>query len=73
MPLGLKNARAIYQRLVNKMFRDQIGQNMEVYVNDMLVKSEQPPRHTHDPKEAFKTLNQYGMKLNHAKCVFGVS
>ena len=39
MPFGLKNARATYQRLVNKMFVQQIGLNVEVYVDDMLVKS----------------------------------
>ncbi|XP_077247219.1 uncharacterized protein LOC143886934 [Tasmannia lanceolata] len=39
MPFGLKNAGATYQRLVNKLFQNQIGHNMEVYVDDMLVKS----------------------------------
>ena len=39
MPFGSKNARATYQRLVNQMFRPQIGRNVEVYVEDMLVKS----------------------------------
>ena len=39
IPFGLKNARATYQRLVNHMFRPQIGRNVEVYVDDMLVKS----------------------------------
>ena len=39
MPFDLKNARATYQRLVNHMFRPQIGQNVEVYIDDMLVKS----------------------------------
>ena len=39
MPFGLKNAGATYQRLVNQMFSKQIGQNTEVYVDDMLVKS----------------------------------
>ena len=39
MPFGLKNARATYQRLVNHMFRPQIGRNVEVYMDDMLVKS----------------------------------
>ena len=38
MPFGLKNARATYQRLVNRMFSHQIGRNVEVYVDDMLVK-----------------------------------
>jgi predicted oxidoreductase len=46
---------------------------MEVYVDDMLVKSVQPLNHTEDLQKAFKTLNQYGMKLNLAKCAFGVS
>jgi hypothetical protein len=55
------------------MFQDQIGRNMEVYVDDMLVKSVQPLNHTHDLQEAFKTLNQYRMKLSPTKCAFGVS
>jgi hypothetical protein len=46
---------------------------MEVYVNDMLVKSTQLLNHTYDLQEAFKTLNQYRMKLNPTKCAFGVS
>lgn len=41
MPFGLKNAVAMYQMLVNKIFREQIGWNMEVYVGDMLVKSQE--------------------------------
>ena len=43
MPFGLKNAGATYQRLVNKMFSKQIGRNMEVYVDDMLIKSKEEP------------------------------
>ena len=39
MPFDLKNARATYQRLANRMFKDLIGKSMEVYVNDMLIKS----------------------------------
>jgi hypothetical protein len=73
MPFGLKNAGATYQRLVNKMFQAQIGRNMEVYVDDMLVKSTELIAHVNDLREAFKTLKQYGMKLNPAKCTFGVS
>ena len=38
MPFGLKNVRATYQRLVNKVFVDQLGRNIEVYIDDMLVK-----------------------------------
>ena len=64
MPFGLKNAEVTYQRLVNKMFQGQIGRNMEVYVDDMLVKSTESLDHIHDLHEVFKTLKQYGMKLN---------
>ncbi|KAK0589760.1 hypothetical protein LWI29_018171 [Acer saccharum] len=72
MPFGLKNAGATYQRLVNKMFARQIGRNMEVYVDDMLTKSITADRHTDDLRETFDVLVRYGMKLNPAKCVFGV-
>ena len=47
--------------------------NIEVYVDDMLVKSTKSLDHTHDLYEAFKTLKQYEMKLNPTKCAFGVS
>ena len=70
---GLKNAGATYQRLVNQMFNKQIGRNMEVYVDDMLVKSREAKTHLADLQEAFDTLRRYKMKLNPAKCLFGVS
>ena len=73
MPFGLKNAGATYQRLVNKMFSKQIGRNMEVYVDDMLIKSREEFTHLDDLKETFATLKQYQMKLNHTKCVFGIA
>ena len=73
MPFGLKNAGATYQRLVNRMFNKQIGRNMEVYVNDMLVKSIEELAHLDDLKETFTSLKQYQMKLNPSKCVFGVA
>ncbi|KAK0586173.1 hypothetical protein LWI29_002178 [Acer saccharum] len=72
MPFGLKNAGATYQRLVNKMFARQIGRNMEVYVDDMLTKSITADKHANDLRETFDVLVKYGMKLNPAKCVFGV-
>lgn len=72
MPFRLKNAGATYQRLVNKMFQAQIGQNMEVYVDDMLVKSVTSSNHVADLAEAFNTLRKYHMKLNPQKCAFGV-
>ena len=73
MPFGLKNARATYQRLVNKMFNKQISRNMEVYVDDMLIKSKEELAHLDDLRETFATLKQYQMKLNPSKCVFGVA
>jgi len=73
MPFDLKNAGATYQRLVNHMFCPQIGQNVEVYVDDMLVKSLDEGKHLDDLQETFDTLRQYNMKLNPSKCVFGVS
>ena len=73
MPFGLKNAGATYQRLVNKMFNKQIDRNMEVYVDDMLVKSKEELAHLDDLKETFKTLKQYQKKLNPSKSVFGVA
>ena len=73
MPFGLKNAGATYQRLVNHMFRLQIGWNVEVYVDDMLVKSQDEEIHLDDLHETFDTLRQYNMKLNPSKCAFRVS
>ena len=55
------------------MFRPQIGQNVEVYVDDMLVKSLDEEKHLDDLQETFVTLRQYNMKLNPRKCAFGVS
>ncbi|XP_077214533.1 uncharacterized protein LOC143849414 [Tasmannia lanceolata] len=73
MPFGLKNAGATYQRLVNKIFAPQIGRKMEVYVDDMLVKSSKTTDHVTDHREAFTVLRKYHMKLNPSKCVFGVA
>ena len=73
MPFGLKNAGATYQRLVNRMFHKQIGTTMEVYIDDMLVKSTTAELHIAHLSEAFQILRKYNMKLNPAKCAFGVS
>ncbi|XP_075645576.1 uncharacterized protein LOC142616656 [Castanea sativa] len=55
------------------MFSKQIGRNMEVYVDDMLVKSKEELTHLDDLGETFNTLRRYQMKLNPSKCVFGVA
>ena len=72
MPFELKNAGATYQRLVNRMFQKQIGVTMEVYIDDMLVKSTTTELHIAHLFEAFQILRNYNMKLNPAKCAFGV-
>ena len=73
MPFSLKNASATYQRLMNKMFVWQIGRNVQVYVDDMLVKSRREEDHLEDLRETFDTLRSYNMKLNLGKCAFGVT
>ena len=73
MLFGLKNAKAIYQRLVNKMFSRQIWWNMEVYVDDILVKSKEEDTHLDNLKENFATFRKYQMSLNPSKWTFGVS
>ena len=73
MPFGLKNAGVTYQRLMNKMFAHQIGRNVQVYVDDMLVKSLHEDDHLNDLKETFDTLRSCNMKLNPNKCAFGVT
>ncbi|KAK0592411.1 hypothetical protein LWI29_018735 [Acer saccharum] len=73
MPFGLKNAGATYQRLVNKMFAKMLGSTMEVYIDDMLVKSLIAQQHIDHLRQSFDVLDQYGMKLNPTKCSFGVS
>ena len=73
MPFGLKNTGATYQRLVNHIFCPQIGWNVEVYVDDMMVKSLDEGKHLDNLQETFDTLRQYNMKLNPSKCAFGVS
>ena len=73
MPFGLKNAGATYQRLVNCMFFHQIGRNVEVYVDNMLLKSNDKANHLDHFKETISTLCKYNMKLNLAKCVFVVA
>ena len=72
MPFGLKNAGATYQRLVNKVFADKIGRSMEVYVDDMLVKSPTIEQHIEDLADTFALLRLYNMRLNPEKCTFGV-
>ena len=73
MPFGLKNDGATYQRLMNKMFAHEMGRNVQVYVDDMLVKSLHEVDHLDDLRKTFDTLRSFNMKLNPNKCAFGVT
>ena len=64
---SLKNVGAIYQRLVNKIFKNQIDRNIEVYVDDILMKSKKATLHIDDLAKAFDVLRRYQMKLNLTK------
>ncbi|XP_057452608.1 uncharacterized protein LOC130744439 [Lotus japonicus] len=72
MPFGLKNAGVTYQRLMDRVFADQVGRNMEVYVDDMIVKSVLRANHHEDLLEAFGRLRKHNMRLNPEKCSFGI-
>nr|XP_025676136.1 uncharacterized protein LOC112776263 [Arachis hypogaea] len=72
MPFGLKNAGATYQRLMNKIFQQQIGRNIEVYVDDMVAKTKLGDSHIQDLAEIFGQIRRYNMRLNPEKCAFGV-
>ncbi|GJV82002.1 reverse transcriptase domain-containing protein [Tanacetum coccineum] len=66
------NARATYQRLVDKAFHKQIGKNLEVYVDDLVIKIRIEDEKVKDIEETFKTLREINMKLNPKKYIFGV-
>ncbi|GKV12463.1 hypothetical protein SLEP1_g23603 [Rubroshorea leprosula] len=72
MPFGLKNASATSQKMVTIVFRAQIGRNLEVYVDDIMVKSLKAEDHLVDLEETFNNLRKNRMTLNPAKCIFGV-
>ena len=72
MPFGLKNAGATYQRMVTKMFGHIIGKLVEVYINDMLIKSLQKEDHLANLLQVFDILRRSRLHLNASKCTFGV-
>ncbi|CAJ2637852.1 unnamed protein product [Trifolium pratense] len=72
MPFGLKNAGATYQRMMNKVFNNEIGDMLEVYMDDMIVKSEKEVDHTAHLKKVFDQARKYNMRFNPEKCTFGV-
>src|ERR1041385_7215105 len=72
MPFGLKNAGATYQQMMQACVRDQIGRNVQVYDDDIVIKTHSAGTLLDDLRETFAALNKYRIKLNPKKCVFGV-
>ena len=69
---GLKNSGATYQRLITRIFKPLMGWTVEVYVDDIVIKSKICVEHVQHLKEAFGLMPKYNMKLNLLKCAFGV-
>ena len=72
MPFGLKNAGSTYQRMMTKMFESQLGKNIEIYIDDMVVKSKMVSEHLEDLQTIFEILRNHKLRLNASKCSFGV-
>ena len=72
MPFGLKNARSIYQRMLTKMFEPQLGKNIEIYIDDMVVKSKLESKYVTNLGNIFEILRRHKLRLNASKCSFGV-
>lgn len=72
MPFGLKNAGATYQRAMDSIFKDMIGKIMEVYIDDILVKSNDFSGHKEHLIKSFTRMREYHLKMNPLKCAFGV-
>lgn len=70
--IHLKNAGATYECMVDKVFKDQIGRNVEVYVDDMVIKSKGEETFISDINETFCKLREVKVKLNLAKCTYGL-
>ena len=72
MPFGLKNAGSTYQRMMIRMFEPQLCKNIEVYIDDMVVKSKVVSKHTGDLGDIFEILRKHKLRLNASKCSFSV-
>jgi hypothetical protein len=73
MTFGLKNASATYQRAMNLIFHELLGNTVEVYIDDIVVKSAEFSSHIADLRKSFDKMCRYGLKMNPHKCAFGVS
>ena len=72
MSFGLKNAGSTYQRMITRMFESQLGKNIEIYIDDMVVKSKMVSKHLGDLRAIFEILRKYKLRLNASKCSFNV-
>ncbi|XP_027767963.1 uncharacterized protein LOC114074305 [Solanum pennellii] len=72
MPFGLKNAGATYMRAMTTMFHDMMHKEIEVYVDDVIIKSKTQVDHVQDLRKFLERVRRYDLKLNPAKCAFGV-
>jgi hypothetical protein len=72
IPFGLKNAGATYQRMMQNCLGSQIGQNIQVYMNDVVITTRKEDSLITNLKETFDNLDRYKLKLNPTKCSFGV-
>ena len=70
MPFGLKNAGSTYQRMMTRMYESLLGKNMEIYIDDMVVKSKKVSEHLGDLQVVFEILRSYKLRLNASKCSF---
>jgi hypothetical protein len=73
MPFGLKNTRATYQRMMQNFLGSQIGRNIQVYIDNVVITTRKDESLISDLAETFDNLNRYKLKLNPTKCSFGVS
>jgi hypothetical protein len=68
-----KNVGATYQRAMNLIFHDLLGIILEIYIDDVVIKSDSIDNHLADLRLALERMCRYGLKMNPLKCVFGVS
>ena len=72
MPFGVKNAGSTNQRMMTRMFKSQLGKNIEIYIDDMVVKSKVVSEHLGDLGDILEVLRKYKLRLNASKCSFSV-
>jgi hypothetical protein len=73
MTFGLKNAGATYQRAMNYIFHDLVSKLVEIYFDDVVVKSASVEGHLEDLRQVLERTRRFGLRMNPKKCAFGVS